>query len=453
MSEHLKVDSLTGKVSQTSSAAGSAPKPIDFSEVFVTGFPGAVGPPGPQGVPGPTGPPGAAGAPGVTGATGPQGVPGPTGATGATGAKGVQGDPGATGATGPQGTAGATGATGIQGPVGPQGPQGNPGTSVTLKGSVATSANLPTTGNTLGDLWVTLDTGDGWVWSSPGQWANVGKIQGPPGPAGATGATGAQGPTGSPGATGPQGLQGIKGDTGATGATGATGPQGLQGLTGATGAQGPTGATGTAGAPGAQGPQGLQGNPGPTGSTGPTGPQGPTGATGPGVATGGTAGQVLTKNSATNYDTAWQSNPVYASLQTGVLTPNATTSTTPKMMGLAGGAVPTPAKITPTASGKIFIQITGSVAVDQTGGAWTAQLRYGIGNAPNNGAVLTGTALGASASLAGNNANAWTPFTLCGVITGRAIGTQIWIDMALDVGNAGATATVTGCCVTATELP
>jgi hypothetical protein len=39
--------------------------------------------------------------------------------------------------------------------------------------------------------------------------------------------------------------------------------------------------------------------------TGPPGSTGPTGATGPGVPTGGTTGQVLKKNSGTNYDTGW----------------------------------------------------------------------------------------------------------------------------------------------------
>lgn len=44
---------------------------------------------------------------------------------------------------------------------------------------------------------------------------------------------------------------------------------------------------------------------GPQGPPGPTGPQGPTGATGAGVAPGGTAGQVLTKIDATNFNTQW----------------------------------------------------------------------------------------------------------------------------------------------------
>lgn len=80
------------------------------------------------------------------------------------------------------------------------------------------------------------------------------------------------------------GAEGAQGPTGATGATGATGPAG---------ATGPTGATGATGATGPQGPAGA------TGATGATGPAGP------GVPTGGTTGQVLKKNSATDYDTVW----------------------------------------------------------------------------------------------------------------------------------------------------
>lgn len=73
----------------------------------------------------------------------------------------------------------------------------------------------------------------------------------------------------------------IKGPAGAKGDTGATGPQGPKGDTGATGATGPQGETGPAGAPGV------------------------------GVPSGGTQGQVLSKASDTDYDTAWiDKNPV-----------------------------------------------------------------------------------------------------------------------------------------------
>lgn len=50
---------------------------------------------------------------------------------------------------------------------------------------------------------------------------------------------------------------------------------------------------------------GIQGAQGPQGATGATGPQGPKGETGAGVATGGTAGQVLQKSSSVDYETQW----------------------------------------------------------------------------------------------------------------------------------------------------
>ena len=90
-----------------------------------------------------------------------------------------------------------------------------------------------------------------------------------------------------------------------------------------TGATGPAGATGPQGPQGDAGPQGPQGDAGATGATGATGSAGATGATGSagaGVATGGTSGQVLTKNSGTNYDTGWATPAVPAGVATGGLT-------------------------------------------------------------------------------------------------------------------------------------
>jgi hypothetical protein len=129
----------------------------------------------------------------------------------------------------------------------------------------------------------------------------TGNIRGPVGATGNTGATGSQGPAGSTGSQGPQG------NPGATGA---------QGVGWVTNTRAPTSAdtgyqlntlwlntsTGqywllTSNAPVTWT---LQANlTGPTGSTGSTGPAGP------GVPTGGATGQVLEKNSATNYDTVW----------------------------------------------------------------------------------------------------------------------------------------------------
>lgn len=92
----------------------------------------------------------------------------------------------------------------------------------------------------------------------------------------------------------PQGIKGDKGDKGDTGDTGPQGEQGIQGIQGIQGERGEKGERGETGATGATGPQGPQGE------------KGEQGERGIGVPTGGTAGQVLTKKSATDGDTEWQ---------------------------------------------------------------------------------------------------------------------------------------------------
>ena len=221
-----------------------------------TGPTGDAGPAGPSGATGPAGADGAQGPQGETGATGaqgPAGAQGTQGPAGATGSQGPQGETGATGSAGPTGAtgpAGVTGAQGIQGPQGIQGQKGDTGAqgvSVTLLGTVATSTDLPPTGNSLDDGYLVEDTGDLWFWGADNAWHNVGKIVGPQG------------------LQGPQGIQGIQGPQGNTGATGATGPKGD---TGATGPKGDTGDVGPAGPTGPEGPQGIQGIQGPAGSAG-----------------------------------------------------------------------------------------------------------------------------------------------------------------------------------------
>ena len=121
------------------------------------------------------------------------GITGPAGETGAAGADGPQGEQGLPGSDGAQGEAGPQGDPGVEGPAGAD------GTSVALLGSVADFASLPE-GASQGDLWVTLDTGDGWVSDGAGGWTNVGQIQGP---------EGQQGEKGDPGDVGPKGEQGV----------------------------------------------------------------------------------------------------------------------------------------------------------------------------------------------------------------------------------------------------
>lgn len=137
---------------------------------------------------------------------------------------------------------------------------------------------------------------------------------GPAGPQGATGASGSPGANGSQGVTGATGASGTPGTQGPSGPTGPAGTAGGQGATGATGASGVPGTAGASGTPGTNGQvgaTGASGTPGSVGATGAPGTQGATGATGAtgtpgqGVPTGGTTGQVLAKNSGTNFDTEW----------------------------------------------------------------------------------------------------------------------------------------------------
>jgi hypothetical protein len=248
------------------------------------GIQGPAGPPGVSDVPGPTGPAGPQGAPGPVGPTGPAStVPGPAGATGPAGPTGPEGPAGPAGA---KGDVGATGADGVQGVQGEQGPAG---LGIKYRGEVATVAELPTTGNISGDLWVIGNRdddskpADSYVWDEDQQdWVYAGAIQGVQGVQGVQGPVGPEGPAGADGATGPAGPKGDTGDQGPPGETsGVVGPEGPQGPPGADGATGPAGPQGDVGPAGAKGDPGIQGPQGVAGADGATGPAGADGAPGP----------------------------------------------------------------------------------------------------------------------------------------------------------------------------
>ena len=228
------------------------------------------------------------------GIAGPQGPQGPKGDPGEQGPKGDPGEPGKQGLPGPQGPQGE------QGPMGPVGPQGM--------------------------------RGDKGAQGDPGPQGIQG-IQGPEGPQGEQGPQGPQGPQGEPGPKGDIGSEGPKGDRGEAfriysildyeselpdpstvtdnyayfvNAKSETEPyeDGMHQwiLMQATNKWYDNGVWN-----GPTGPQGPVGPQGPIGETGPTGPQGPKGDTGEGIPSGGTYGQVLMKNSNTDYDVFWSS--------------------------------------------------------------------------------------------------------------------------------------------------
>lgn len=149
---------------------------------------------------------------------------------------------------------------GLRGPAGPAGPAGPPGRDVQLRGPVATVADLPATAPS-GELWLVgaASPYEGYFYNGR-SWEDLGQI-----------------------AVGPEGPTGPQGETGATGVT----------FTPSVSISGEISWANDGGLP----------NPESVNIRGPQGPQGR------GVAVGGSAGQVLKKKSATNYDTAWAPDP------------------------------------------------------------------------------------------------------------------------------------------------
>ena len=138
--------------------------------------------------------------------------------------------------------------------------------------------------------------------------------------AGLKGEKGDKGDKGDQGIQGIQGVQGIQGEKGEKGDTGSQGIQGEKGDKGDTGAKGDTGEKGDTGAKGDKGDKGDTGDDGysPSASVSKSGSiatititdkNGTTSASvsdGSGVPSGGTTGQVLTKDSGTDYDVSWE---------------------------------------------------------------------------------------------------------------------------------------------------
>jgi len=132
------------------------------------------------------------------GEPGPKGDKGDKGDQGEPGPQGEIGDKGDQGDQGPQGPQGVQGLQGEVGPQGPKGDKGEAGAGVTIKGSVATVSQLPSSAS-LGDMYITQNDGHGHVWNGSG-FDDVGEIKGP---------QGEQGVRGEVGETGLQGLDGL----------------------------------------------------------------------------------------------------------------------------------------------------------------------------------------------------------------------------------------------------
>ena len=144
---------------------------------------------------------------------------------------------------------------------------------------------------------------------------------------------------------------------------------------------------------------------------------------------------------------------VRASTASTTAAPTAPASTSAyKMQGLAGA-------ITPSASGIVLITISGTIvapAGTTVNNGILYQISYGTGTAPINTGALAGTQVGlpqeftlSVAATAAADVN--VPFSTTYLVTGLAIGTAIWIDLAAKSVTTASDMGLANVCVVATE--
>ena len=170
---------------------------------------------------------------------------------------------------------------------------------------------------------------------------------------------------------------------------------------------------------------------GPQGPRGPTGSTGSTGAAGQGVATGGTTGQILIKNSSANYDTAWSSSLSITgnvtanyhigngSLLTDITGANVTGTVSSASSATTAGTVTTAAQPNITSTGTLVsLSVTANANVGNlntagiisAGGNVTGNYFIGDGSQLTNLTIAAGSAItnGTSNVTVDNNGNVRT---------------------------------------------
>lgn len=144
------------------------------------------------------------------------------------------------------------------------------------------------------------------------------------------------------------------------------------------------------------------------------------------------------------------SDPAYVTYALTHATPanqtgNATSTFKMNGLGLVG------CTITPTATGRVVFEITGSVGNGTTGDSVTWKLAEGTGTAPSNAGAAAGTVISAIGSFKALTGVLSVPFAVKATQTGLALNTAVWYDLQIaDITGGTATATALDC--TAFEL-
>jgi hypothetical protein len=158
------------------------------------------------------------------------------------------------------------------------------------------------------------------------------------------------------------------------------------------------------------------------------------------------------------YDNLWsallqpaQGSGLASSVSYKPTDPTGTTSTSRLMMGLGSTCT-----FTPDATGIVHVTVSGGLVNTTAGDGVYLSGQYGTGTAPINGAALTGTAWGVGADgdahFKSNSGAELVPFSFTQVITGLAVGTAVWFDLALATDAGGTTAQVSNVTYTLIEL-
>jgi hypothetical protein len=117
-----------------------------------------------------------------------------------------------------------------------------------------------------------------------------------------------------------------------------------------------------------------------------------------------------------------------------VVQPAATVSTAPVMMGMGATF-----KLTPVNGTRAHVTISGHF-VAGTAVIGFAQIRYGVGTPPANGAAAAGAAIGQSVAALPDAANGYFPFSRTVIINGLTPGVSHWFDLSLNSNNGASVA-------------
>lgn len=209
---------------------------------------------------------------GTKGEKGRDGTParkGEKGERGRTGGDGLQGNPGPKGEKGDEGEKltfndlnlverdelkGEPGQKGDLGNTGDKGEEGTASPLLTYRGAVDLNANLPSTGNSIGDVFYSAENGQYWAWDGA-RWQSIGNpVKGEVGDKGEKGQKGQDGLSAYELAiingtvlNEVQWLESLKGNNGSKGGQGEKGEKGQRGFAGAGGSTGDVGAKGEKG--------------------------------------------------------------------------------------------------------------------------------------------------------------------------------------------------------------